>query len=334
MRGKELWKKLPKVDCIKENLELFWRFVHERQEIWYKRFVLKKSPPWTENPILRDYKFTNVYRELDYGTIWYMKNIVEPVCGIPPRQESGLYEFENLVWLTVMYRLVNRVETFEEVGLVNFRDWLKERREWKRKLLTRQKNGECIFTNAHLTLPSHDVGSSKLDKYFEVLDDLHKNWLRPVVALIGQAKYHRGLEDVFDALLNIKCVGRFIAYEVCCDLILAKAIPFTENDWVNPGPGCKKGINLIFPKVRTTKDYQTCIKVLCLHQDSHFSDYGLKFHQAGHPLTLRGIEHSLCEFQKYYKMIHKVGKQRMYFKPRDWPDSRGQQKVLRFPRAK
>ena len=32
-------------------------------------------------------------------------------------------------------------------------------------------------------------------------------------------------------------------------------------------------------------------------------------------LTLREIEHSLCEFQKYFKMIHKVGKPRKLFVP-------------------
>lgn len=327
MRGKELWKKLPNVDLIEENLKLFWTFVCERQNIWYKRFVLKQPPPWTENKILRDYKFTNVYRELDAGTIWYMKHVVSQSKGPNLTKE---YRHMNLLWLTTMYRLVNRVETFEDVGLVSYYDWRDKKKDWFWKLWDRQQKGNCIFTNAHLTLPSHEVGSTKLDKYMEVLDDLNKR----LYVISSSVFSSKSLEAVFHALLDIKCVGRFIAYEICCDLMLAKAIPFTENDWVNPGPGCKKGINLIWPKLRKTEDYQHRIEYLMRLQDQYYHQYKLDFHMYHHPLTLRGIEHSLCEFQKYYKMMHKVGKQRMYFKPRDWPDSRGQQEIIRFPREK
>jgi len=322
MRARELWSKLPKVTLIPENLKLFWTFVAERQAIWHRRFVEKKPPPWTTDPILRDYKFTNVYRELDAGTIWYVKNV------IPLVKYSSSYERKKaLLWLTTMYRLVNRVETFEDVGLLLHHNWVHDRLKWKYKLERRQEQGKCIFTNAHLTLPSHEVGSTKLDKYIEVLDDFY-NRLQPISDVVFSAP---DLEAVFYSLMSIKCVGRFIAYEICCDLILAKAIPYTEDDWVNPGPGCKKGLNLIYPKIRTTQEYQDHISDLMLQQKTYFKQFGLKFYEYKHPLTLRGIEHSLCELQKYYKMIHKVGKQRMYFKPRDWPNAQGQ---IRFPREK
>jgi len=327
MRAKHFWKTLPKVDVRADHLKLFWTFVCERQTIWHRRFVLKQPPPWTKDPILRDYKFTNVYRELDHGTIWYRKNV------IPLSQTSHLTKYNkklDLLWLTTMYRLVNRVETFEEVGFIHVWEWGEpEEEKWFRKLEARQKRGECIFTNAHLTLPSHELGSTKLDKYMEVLSDLNKKLLN----LNDKVFEARDLETVFNSLQVVKCVGRFIAYEICCDLMLAKAIPFTENDWVNPGPGCKRGINLIWPKSHHVEEYQNDIRWLQSHQEECFERYHLTFHQYHHPLTLRGIEHSLCEFQKYFKMMHKVGKQRMYFKPRDWPNAQGQI-PMRFPREK
>lgn len=311
MRAKTLWAKLPKQEEIPDHLKEFWTFVAERQAVWYRRFVLKQKPPWTENPILRDYKFTNVYRELDRGTIWYMENVV-------PKHTGKLH---RLLWATVMYRLVNNVETFEEVPIPRFRDWLDVRSSFRTKLLERQGRAN-VFTTAHLTLPSRK-GQLKVDRLMEVMN----HFFVQLIQIVPEIEKAKSLEEVFTLLQEIECVGRFISYEICCDLMLCKAIPFTENDWVNPGPGCKRGINWIWPEVKQIHEYQDKIQFLRKNQKFFFKKFGLKFYRYNHqPMTLRGIEHSLCEFQKYVKMQHKIGKQRMHFTPRD------QQQLLRFPR--
>ena len=64
------------LDVCEENLKLFWYWIYERQNIWYKRFMKKSSAPWTKDPILNDYKFTNVYRELDRVSKWVQDNII------------------------------------------------------------------------------------------------------------------------------------------------------------------------------------------------------------------------------------------------------------------
>ena len=45
----------------KEMMDLFWYFVKARQDIWYKRFVLKQPAPWTDDEILKPYNFCNIY---------------------------------------------------------------------------------------------------------------------------------------------------------------------------------------------------------------------------------------------------------------------------------
>lgn len=302
----------------RRHLDEFFRFVYERHMVWHRRFVLKQPPPWTTNRILRDYKFTNMYRELDRGTIWYKSRI-------PSIAQN---DFHNLVWLTIMYRLLNRVETFEKVGFVNCHNWTKEKAEWEKKLKELHKH-ESVFTNAHLTLPTHKEGKSKISTYMEVLDELNTMLL----GLVNEIKYAKSLEHLFDILMQVPCVGRFISYEICCDFILLKVVPFTENDWVNPGPGCKRGINLIFPNVSKVQEYQECIKTLKAEQEQHFKRLKLKFPYLypDTPMTLRSIEHSLCEYQKYDHMKTGTGKLRMKFKPRDWSNAQGQL-PLRFPR--
>ena len=64
------------IDVHQEHKRLFFWLMHERMAIWKRRFIDKKDRPWTENEILRDYKFTNVYRELDRNSQWQIKNIL------------------------------------------------------------------------------------------------------------------------------------------------------------------------------------------------------------------------------------------------------------------
>jgi hypothetical protein len=44
--------------------DTYWRFAAERQEIFIRR-IAGSPPPWTADPILREFKFTNAYRASD-----------------------------------------------------------------------------------------------------------------------------------------------------------------------------------------------------------------------------------------------------------------------------
>lgn len=291
--------------------------MYERHMIWHRRFKLHLPPPWTKDPILRDLKFTNVYRELDRGTIYYKEKIAK---------HAG--DNYNLLWLTVAYRLLNRVETFEKVDLPFWCSWEREKRNFWSALNKLHKT-ECVFTNAHLTLPVHEKGASKIDKYIEVLDKLYYS----VESIWDECEDAESLEQLFQMLKSIDCVGNFISYEICCDLMLVKAVPFSENDWANCGPGAKGGIKLIFPLLAERGEYLQGMRRLANEQGQHFRRLGLDFPYL-YPcklLTLRSIEHSLCEFRKYVNVQHGVGKHRVKFKPIMGENPQGQ---IRFPREK
>jgi len=311
MKKDKPWMNMPKVEVIEEHLAGFYRFVYERQMVWFRRFIKKEPPPWTKDKWLRDYKFTNVYRELDRGTIWLMKNVITKLKSWRTRQDEV-----HMLWNIVLYRLLNRVETFEKVGIPTPFSWKKsEGMVWRGELRLLHET-QSVFTNAHLTLPQNKAGASKLDKYFEVLDKFH----RMLHFLYAKIKKAKSLEEVFVLLQEIPCVGPFISYEVCIDLMYAKIIPFSEDDWVNAGPGCRVGIRLIFPLRAERKEWVRAIKDLRRNQRKHFSRLGLDFkYFANRELTLRNIEHSLCEFGKYWKLSHGVGKNRMLFRPTSTP---------------
>ena len=90
------------IDVCEENKELFFDLMHERMAIWKRRFIDKQDRPWTDNEILRDYKFTNVYRELDRNSQWQIKNILL----------DDKLSLKNLIWKLMVFRFFNNPETF------------------------------------------------------------------------------------------------------------------------------------------------------------------------------------------------------------------------------
>ena len=58
----------PRLKWREPQLRLFWYWVNERHRIYVNRFIKKQPYPWTKDKILRTYKFTNVFRQLDRVT--------------------------------------------------------------------------------------------------------------------------------------------------------------------------------------------------------------------------------------------------------------------------
>lgn len=53
------------MDIKSDNLRTFFSFISKRHLIYKNRFVEKLEKPWTDDKILMDFKFTNVFRDLD-----------------------------------------------------------------------------------------------------------------------------------------------------------------------------------------------------------------------------------------------------------------------------
>jgi hypothetical protein len=95
--------------------------------------------------------------------------------------------------------------------------------------------------------------------------------------------------------------------------------PFKEDDWANVGPGAKEGIRLIYPSAKGLREIYPKMVQLRDEQAQHFERLEIDFpfyerFTKGH-LSLRSIEHSLCEFSKYWLQRKELGKQRMKFAP-------------------
>lgn len=100
----------PNVDLDVELLQDIIRFADERMQVWQHKTTVKK-PPYTQDPILSQYRFCNIYRELDRQTIQIHQDLL-------PLRSS----FELWLLNLCFQRFVCRPETVKAVGHLSFEE--------------------------------------------------------------------------------------------------------------------------------------------------------------------------------------------------------------------
>lgn len=266
----------------------FWYFINERHRIYVRRKEgLPK--PWTDDEILQTYKFTNVFRQLDRGTVWLTENFIAPHSD----DDTALLFF-NIAW----YRLFNWTGTGELLG------WQKV---WRPKSVTKrlkqaESKGDQIFTGAHVVWSPY--GMSKIDGVVAECTEVWKK--KSYIASIS--RYTRSLRAVFDELLKVRGIGGFIAYEIVSDLRHTKLLQDARdiNSWANVGPGAMRGLRRLYPDIKPNQALAAMISLLAesrQNTDIHVPD-----------MELRDIEHTCCEFDKWCRVKYGEGRPRSTYK--------------------
>ena len=309
-------------NIVPDNLESFYRFVYERQRVWHNRFMLElPREEWTEDQYLKTSKYTNVYRELDRGTVWWFDNIALFAPNKKQlKKEMGANVIrrmkKEIIWKTCLYRLLDRVETFDKIGVPELELFQREKyqEKWFGKIEKMIDDGEKVWTTAHITLQSN-LQQSRLQNYKDYLNKLLDNFDK----LSGNMIATNSIEQAFKLMMGQHGFGPFTSYEVVTDLAyLPHIYGYDIEEWANAGPGCWPGIRLIFPQAKNTSDYNDMMKMIRDMQKPAFKKFDIPFWDVawkGRPLSLRNIEHSICEWRKYYAQSRKKGRARMKFNP-------------------
>ena len=82
---------------IEEELTRYFYWIEEREKIRILKEVDKRPPPWTEDPILRVFKFCQVFREDDRTTRWFRAHIRLPL----PKAQRSLWPRSSFAFLTL-----------------------------------------------------------------------------------------------------------------------------------------------------------------------------------------------------------------------------------------
>jgi len=287
-------------------MKAFLNWMIERHTIYIKR--AKGEPkPWTKDKILQQYKFTNVFRELDKVTIWIRENWNKPYADHP-----------NLWFAMCVARQINHPATLKELESLVF---AKTGNAKKATAImdNRKARGEKVYTGAYMIRaesdPKKEWYSWSKNRYMcEIV--LGRVWKarKDFEKLIAT---NPTLQEVNDWLCTFHGWGGFMAYEVVTDLRHTGYLDRAKDImyWANPGPGAKRGIHRILfntprgdlPSETKRPDYQEVMFILL--ENIINSTRGMNLFR-DHIFEMRDIEHSLCEFDKYTRVKNDEGRPR------------------------
>lgn len=326
-----------------ENMNHLLDFIVDRYTIHVQKDIKGKPAPWTTNPVLKVYKFTNVFREDDRVT----RALIETVSNNP------YLTYEDKVVNTFLFRSWNNPDTFidffgpfpakeiydglklkERVRPVyeGLREGNPERKWWSAAY--NQGSMKCAWKYPDGTGYSRitEPGADKEEPDYEPdipLRVFHIGpWLKRqnIVERITEAKDQK---EAYDIIREINGFARFLAYQVFVDLTYIKVFPFSENEFTIAGPGCRKGLDLVFDDYDGLT-HEEALFFLRDNIDEYFAalEVGDYFTYVWNPeklfrhrdpvdrrLNVMSLENCFCELSKYIRTVNGTGRPRNKYKP-------------------
>lgn len=280
-----------------EHMELFKQFVVDRYLVHLNKDYHKTPKPWTNNPILQNYKFTNVRREHDKTTI-HLLELLEDNKGA---------SYGNKIMNIIVYRLFNKIETNQLLGWIDFK-WYND--GVVRKHLAKAQPGFVYFTNAFYTTGMRQ-GFRKCypDETFEpiIIPRVCNDLKRDIVAKVRKAKTP---QDVIDALKLLNGVGNFLSYQMFVDLTYLPEFPWSENEFVVSGPGCSRGLSYLFEDNGGLNDEELLfwLRDNCPITPEVCRELMIDLPESDRYMNLMSLENCMCELSKYIRAVEGTGR--------------------------
>lgn len=268
--------------------DLYWYFAAERQRVFERR-TAGEPGPWTDDAILREFKFCNVFRAADRVSQY----MIREVCyhGEDCAPEDRLFQItafrtfsKTATWDTVR-EILGRSPTLEDLADGSFGAALDE---------TKRRNGG-LYTGAFILCATDAYGQPgkhrnhvELWRHMFLHDQLGTRLLDA-----------SSLEEVYWLLHGYPLMGDFMSYQTAIDLNYSDLMGFSENDFTQAGPGALRGIRKCF---EDTGDYTPAEIVVWMtaRQDEEFARLGLPFDGLwGRPLHAIDCQGLFCETDKY-----------------------------------
>jgi hypothetical protein len=267
----------------------YWRFAVERHAI-YERRLADPFGPWTDDPILEHYKFTNAFRAADRVSQY----LIREVQYRPDRSQDA----EEVFFRTILFKLFNKIETWEllerAMGALTWRDF--DVALASTLLRTAIQSGQRIYSAAYL-MPSPALGfEQKSSNHLALLRLMMRDRLPESIARATS------LDDVYHLLLAYPGIGPFLAYQYAIDLNYSTIVAFDEADFVVAGPGALDGISKCFHDVGKASPEELILSI-AESQDSELARLDLPpVRLFGRRLQPIDCQNLFCEISKYARV--------------------------------
>ncbi|GIE90733.1 nucleotide kinase domain-containing protein [Actinoplanes regularis] len=269
--------------------DTYWRFAVARQQVYFAR--LHDEPrPWTRDPILEQYRFTNCYRAADRVSQHLIRDVIY----------QGDQDWDEVFFRAVLFKLFNRSSTWHLLcSTIGTPTWDGYRfNDLDTVLSNTMAAGDRLYSAAYV-IPPPQLGEGRK----------HRNHLRLLETMMAASAPARiadagSLREVFAILKAFPTFGNFLAYQFAIDLNYASALSFDEMEFVVPGPGARDGIRKCFGAAADGIEADV-IRYVTDTQEEHFARLDLSFPTlGGRRLQLIDCQNLFCEVDKYARLAH------------------------------
>jgi hypothetical protein len=269
-------------------LRSYWHLASERQNVYFRR-LSGLSGPWTDDPILRRYRFTNAYRAADRVSQALIHVIYER-AGKP----------EDVIFRILLFRFFNKPSTWASLeaacGEVSWASF--DLDAYSDALDRLMSQGARIYSAAYIIPPPPFGAARKHRNHLLLIQHMMNS------GLVADVLDARSLEDVYKAIHSYPSLGPFLAYQLTIDLNYSDIIDFDEDDFVVAGPGARSGLAKCFLDTDGLAD-EDLIRWMADSQEQQFEQYGLEFQNLfGRSLKLIDCQNLFCETDKYARAAH------------------------------
>jgi hypothetical protein len=280
----------------------FVNFVAEREAIRVRR-AAGQAAPWTDDEILRTYRFTNVRRRDDRVSLWLREHIYR----------SALFSEPSLTALQIvaLCRWINwppTIAVLGEAGLLRGEGHLDLRAVGR--LIDRQTKLGKAWTGAYMVRAapeSRPKGGFVAEQV--VGRSLRRAW--PELQFMLQTGMRRPVWRVLTECLHW---GSFMAGQVVDDLTWTPLLAAPRDDltWAPVGPGSRRGLNRILG-----------LSLGAQHEELAWCGHlvrlrGMVVERLGPDyadLTLMDVQNCCCEFDKHERVRLGQGRPRAVYRP-------------------
>ena len=322
-------------------VDQFFAYARERQTIYLKKQAGLPDEQWTDDPILWKYRFCCVFREDDRTTRWLAENVRAKINGPELFLATIVFRWFNRIEtgeaiFTERDLLGDGRTAWTHFLETNDTDVL------RRAILKHRGPGPYV-TGAYCIIGLPHM--SKLDGVLGCIERVSKDgmgtnikpgftrlWWRDLAEYMLENPGQVYLESVWDWFRRFPRSGDFMAYEVVTDFSHCQLLRQAPDimTWANAGPGAIRGLNRIFerpleqqmPKESSNFEMASILKDA---QSPEFwpqpgdggrlvTDSEVYVNTLSHPQNqwpawdMRTVEHTLCEFDKYQRLLKREGK--------------------------
>lgn len=281
------------------NYTPLWHWVREREKARIKKEA-GEAPPYTDDPIIGKYRFCNVRREDDRGTVWIHNHIRTPYAGHP------------LLWLMLcIARQINWPDTLQE--LITSDAW-PSNEGFKPSMMTeamnaRKARGDKVYTGAYMISAPSKKGADKQAYIAETV--IGALWRRYNQFGAFKRWDDATLRGTHQRIMESNGWGFFMAYQAVVDMRFTALLENATDrrTWAAAGPGTIRGLNRIYGR---PVDFNLA-QDAALHEMRKIDE--LAELETGVMMDFSDVPNILCETDKYLRVKNGEGEPRALYVP-------------------